>query len=304
MIIPNFFIIGAPKCGTTALSEYLRMHPHIGFSIPKEPNYFCDDLSPRFRNFHTENDYLTSCFGHCEHTKPIAVGEASVWNLFSKTAVANIQKLNPEAKYIVMVRNPIDMVYSLHSQHLIAMYENVRDFGKAWRLQQKRAAGQNIPKLCDDPLLLQYAEVAKIGIQIQRFFERVPEERRMVIVFDDFIRDTSKIYLQVLQFLDVYTDLRCTFERVNDNKKYFSRHLHEFTFNPPDIIIEPYLLIKRIIGIENLGIMPLIRKMNIHKSSRKPLSDHMKETLLREFSEDIDLLAILLNRDLSSWKAL
>ena len=72
---PNFFIVGAPKCGTTALSHYLRQHPRIFFSLPKEPHYFATDL-PRYRMVTHEPAYLEYFRGAGpQHT---AVGEGSV----------------------------------------------------------------------------------------------------------------------------------------------------------------------------------------------------------------------------------
>lgn len=94
---PNFFIIGAPKCGTTALCEYLRAHPRIGMSIPKEPHYFCTDCTTRFRTIYTQQEYLR-CFDHVQDGCAVA-GEGSVWYLFSEAAVVNILRFAPDAKF-------------------------------------------------------------------------------------------------------------------------------------------------------------------------------------------------------------
>ena len=113
---PNFFIIGAPKCGTTALSEYLRTHPDVFFSEPKEPNYFNSDVVSKKLYYYTSlEDYLEKCFSGAEGYK--AVGEGSVRYLSSAVAVDNILKLYPNAKFIIMLRNPVDLGYSLFHQH-------------------------------------------------------------------------------------------------------------------------------------------------------------------------------------------
>src|SRR3990172_200927 len=93
---PNFFLIGAAKCGTTALSEYLRRHPHIFFSEPKEPNYFCRDYYNRFgRLFDNDHDYLSTCFKHVQRQHK-AIGEGSVLYFSSSVAPLEIKKFQPE----------------------------------------------------------------------------------------------------------------------------------------------------------------------------------------------------------------
>ncbi len=134
MKFPNFFIIGAPKAGTTALSEYLRGHPQVFFSEPKEPHFFNDDFSAR----HTyDMDTYLSYFKDADEEYK-AIGEGSVFYLSSKNAVPNILKKNPNAKFIVMLRNPVSMAQSWHAQAIHSFGETVLDFDKAWHLQDKR----------------------------------------------------------------------------------------------------------------------------------------------------------------------
>ena len=115
MPIPNFFIVGAPKCGTTALCEYLKYHPNVFMSTPKEPHYFAEDFE-RYRHVKTEDKYL-ALFGDC-NDRHLMIGEASVFYLRSTRAVSLIRDFNPDAKIIVMLRNPVDMVYSLSLIHI------------------------------------------------------------------------------------------------------------------------------------------------------------------------------------------
>lgn len=110
---PNTFIVGAPKCGTTALSTYLSEHREVFLSDPKEPNYFCSDL-PERQVVSQMEDYLTLFEGALDGHS--VVMEASTWYLVSRVAVANIMEFEPRARLIVMVRNPIDLVHSLHWQ--------------------------------------------------------------------------------------------------------------------------------------------------------------------------------------------
>src|SRR5258706_10449866 len=108
---PDFFIVGAPKCGTTAMNDYLGQHPDI-YMAPKELHYFGADL--KIKDKISESAYL-QYFKNAGNKK--ILGEASVWYLFSGTAAKEIKNFSPDAKILIMLRNPVEVVYSLHSQH-------------------------------------------------------------------------------------------------------------------------------------------------------------------------------------------
>ena len=112
---PDFFIVGAPKCGTTALYTYLKQHPEIFMSPQKEPQFFANDVLGDRRHTCTWAEYL-SCFAAARGAKRI--GEASVAYLGSPCAPKQIKMFNPAAKIIIMLRNPVDMMHSLHNQRL------------------------------------------------------------------------------------------------------------------------------------------------------------------------------------------
>ena len=133
-IKPNLFIIGAPKCGTTAKAHYLSEHPDVFMCPEKEPHYFNTDLNYKRGKSDDLEEYLNLFSGATEEK---IVGEASVWYLYSKEAVRNILEFNPNAKFIIMVRNPIKMAPSLHQQLFYNGRETEKDFNKAWCLQTK-----------------------------------------------------------------------------------------------------------------------------------------------------------------------
>src|SRR5438477_11547979 len=117
---PNFFILGAPKCGTTSMAKWLSDHPEIFMSADKELNYYnMDHKRSEIKNY---QHYLYFFKKATEKHK--IIGEASVWYLFSKEAVPNILKdSNKEVKFLVMIRNPIQMAYSLHQEHVCGLIE-------------------------------------------------------------------------------------------------------------------------------------------------------------------------------------
>ena len=89
---PDFFILGAPKCGTTALSEYLRRHPRVFVSRPKEPHYFCADFDYYYAPGQRTEEHYLRLFAEADEGH-LAVGEASVWYLYSEDAARNIARV-------------------------------------------------------------------------------------------------------------------------------------------------------------------------------------------------------------------
>ena len=299
---PNFFIVGAPKSGTTALSEYLRSHPNIYMSTPKEPHFFADDLPGYKKNFPTISSYL-QLFKNV-NSKHIAIGEASVYYLFSQVATKNIFKFNPEAKIIVMLRNPVDLVYSLHSQLLYSRNENEKDFYRAWCLQRQRSQGKNIPKSCTDQKILQYLRVGSLGQQVKRLIKDTGFRLDQIqfILFDDFIKDTRKIYKQTLNFLDVPDDGRTTFLPVNENCYHRINFLSVFLVNPSPIFMKTVRTFKKFFRLKSeIGLTNKVLELNTARYKRPPLSTFIRKELGNAFKDDILLLSQMINRDLSNW---
>lgn len=295
---PNFFMIGAPKCGTTALSEYLRMHPNIYMSVPKELFYFDTDF-PLYCKAKTEQEYLE--FFQDAKPQHKVVGEASATYLYSSVALKNLYQFNPNAKIVVMLRNPVDLVYSFHSQLSYDGDENELDFERAWKLQSKREKGLHISRLCREPRLLQYAEFGRLGQQVERLLSIFPLEQIHVIWFEEFTSSTQLVYEKVLNFLDVPRDNRTEFQRFNPNKKHKSILLGNVTQKTPETLVDAAMKAKHLMGFERWGILDAIRSFNSKPTSRKPLSEDFRTELIADFSEDIQRLSYLLDKDLSHW---
>ncbi|MFQ5570582.1 MAG: sulfotransferase, partial [Rhodothermales bacterium] len=116
MCRPDFFIVGAPKCGTTAMFRYLQEHPEI-YLPKKEFHHFGSDLRPpNYQGRNRDRAVYLSLFAGVTTEKRI--GEASVWYLYSKKAAREIKAFAPEADVIIMLRNPVEMMYSLYSLFL------------------------------------------------------------------------------------------------------------------------------------------------------------------------------------------
>lgn len=294
---PNFFIIGAPKCGTTSLAAWLRGHVKIYMSPIKEPFFFARDI--RNQIVRTWEDYL-KLFAEARVTH-LAVGEASTTYIFSKVAVPTIETKLPDARYIVMFRNPVEMAYSLHEQQCYVFNEKVRDFLTAWRLSPERRAGRQLPAGCKNPLLLDYQDLCKLGEQLDRLYHSVPRERVLVLLLDDVRENPRREYLKVLDFLGVSDDGRTEFPIHNPAKEWrnslLGRALRRLAKS-----IAWAKHVKGILPKRSLGIVRALQNRTIRYRPRPPILADEQRELLAFYEEDIKKLEKLLKRNLSHWR--
>jgi len=295
---PNFFIIGAPKCGTTALSQYLGEHPAVFMSNPKEPHFYSRDLPSR-GSVRTTEDYR-ALFRNADE-RHLAVGESSVWYLYSDVAVPDILKANPSARLIIMVRDPIEMLYSLYYQLTYTSDEEAPDFETAWHLQQARASGRMLPKSGFESVLLQYGELGKHAKHIDRVLGMATTEQVKVVVYDDFASDPRRVYEDVLEFLSVESDHREAFPKINANKVHRFPLVGRFVMQPPELLLKAASSVKNITGIERLNILPTLLNWNTKVESRAPLDEVFQRELVAHFQSDVSRLEELLERKLDGW---
>jgi hypothetical protein len=291
MAKPNFFIIGAPKCGTTSLAAWLADHQNIYMSPTKEPHFFNTDHK-RFIN--SLSGYERLFEGVTERHR--AVGEASVWYLYSAAAVSNILAYNPDARFIVLLRNPIEMAPSLHEELVFTGREDVADFAGAWNLQEARRQGAHLPPMVWEPKYLQYGDLCSLGAQVERLFGLVPRERVKIILLEDLIGDPGGVYRSVLRFLGVDDDHRQDFSALNQAK---SRRW-------PGLLTVAWAVttVKRAFGIEGgLGLWKRLDAVNRVERPRQPISADTRQILQDYFRRDIERLQALIGRDLGHWLA-
>lgn len=296
---PNFFIVGAPKCGTTALYEYLRAHPNIFMSKVKEPHFFAKDLGayPRAKTLEAYTELFAESTP--EH---LMVGEASVYYLRSSVAIPNIREFNPDARIIAMFRNPVEMVYALHAQLLYVSEETVSDFETAWRLQERRSRGIDLPPAIRSPLLVQYAQVGQFGTQTQRLLSLFPRAQVKLILYDDFAASPRQVYDEVIEFLGIPRDNRTEFPRINESKRARLAWLRRFSRKPPAALRNAVRSLKQAVGTEGISaVKKRIVDLNTVKDYRPPLAPEFRAELVETFRDEVALLSRLLNRDLSHW---
>lgn len=306
MPTPNFFVVGVPKAGTTALCSYLRDHPSIFITDPKEPNFFNKDFTDAYRRrrsfataINTEEEYVR-LYGSASDTHQ-ARGEGTVWYLYSNVALKNIKQFTPNAKIIAIFRDPVEMVYSLHSQLQFSLNEDVADFQEAWELQEARSRGEAIPPRCQEPMLLHYRAVARYEEQLSRLYHIFDCEQVLPLLFDDFADDTLTVYRRVLDFLKIDYDGRCSFPRINQNKQLRSRILQSLLVRPPRPLQEVVQKLKDIFSLNSLGFGQVLNRLNKTRSRRSPLSPDFEAHLRDCFKQDIEAVEDVTGVHLESW---
>lgn len=296
---PDFFIVGAPKSGTTAMYEYLRGHPGLFLPQRKELRYFGSDLDIRDRTPLSEEEYLA----HFDEALPDQlVGTAYVWYLYSSAAADEIRTFAPDARIVVMLRNPAEMVHALHGENLSNGNEEIDDFGDALAAEPDRRDGRRIPPHAHLVQALWYTAVPRYVEQLRRYEAAFGRDRIHVIVFDDFSADPAAAYHALLEFLGVPSDLPPPdFRVINAAKRTRSERLRHFLARPPDA---PRRIIRALLpGPVRRGLYERAKRLNVVERPRPPMSGELRDRLRREFRDEVARLSEYLGRDLGHWAA-
>jgi len=260
---------------------------------------------------HLRRDYLEMFFAH-RAPQQLLLGEGSVSTLYSDLAIGRALALDPEACFLAMVRDPLEILSSYHQRLFYVLDEDERDFATAWRLQAARARGERLPRNCRDPRMLQYAEIGRLGARIERLFALAGRERCLVIMHEDFRSDTAKVYEQVLRFLGLEHDGRTNFPRRLESRTFRSYALHRVLMRPPVSLAKAVLRAKvtrqKAMSAPGAVKKPLLKrvrtrllKWNSNSASPAPLPPELRAALRDTFRDDIASLGHLLGRDLSHW---
>ena len=304
---PNFFIVGAPKCGTTSLHEYLQRHPDVFMPFLKEPHFFGSDLQgSRFRQFRDKPDRYLKLFRDARGEKRL--GESSPWYLVSRRAAQEIHAYDPAAKIIIMLRNPIDMMYSMWSQFRYSGNEQIENFEEALAAEADRRAGRRIRRAAHCITGLYYREMVRFFEQVPHYFDRFGRENVLVIIFDDFRADTAGVFDTVLDFLELDRSLKMTFDIHNPNKEVRLEWLQKLivdsgfslmllkdhlTYLATTHSLVPFSYRTRAVK----GVIAVYTKYE----RRSPLTAELRTRLASELESEIEALSVLLDRDLSHW---
>jgi len=293
---PDFFMVGAPKCGTTALAEYLRRHPDLFLPDEKELHFFGSDLQFRENAIADWQDYL-DCFA--DRDNEARVGEASVMYLYSKRAAREIAEHDPNAQIIVMLRDPVEMLYSFHSQLVSTYDETILDFASALEAEEDRARGRRIPETATLVDFLLYRQVANFAPQLRRYFDVFGRERVHVILYEDFAASTEAVYRATLRFLGVEEDFATEFEPINVNTTMRNRRVGRVLRRPPSWM---RTVARTLMPLDaRRSFRAALMTANARPGKRPPMDPAVREQLADELRPGVDALGEMLGRDLSHW---
>lgn len=282
---PDFFIVGAPKCGTTAMYEYLRAHPQVFMPSRKEPHHFGRDIrSDRFVN---ERRAYLALFAEAGDAR--AVGEASVWSLRSRYAAAEIQEFAPEARILIMLRDPVELIRSLHAHNVANGIEDLTDIREAIdaapdRGQRRHVGRPTIPEYLD------YRGATRFSEQLARFAAAFPAARRHVIVLERFTADPEAGYRGVARFLGVDETFRPAFDRLNAARSARSAWVARWLYAPPPSLQHAF---RRVVPgrireqVWRAGLRRSLLRLNTSSHAPPPMPDGLRRRLRAEYRDEI-----------------
>ena len=298
---PDLFIVGAPKCGTSAMADYLAAHPEI-YMARKEMHLFGSDLrfGPRF--YRRELDEYLDEFATRNGER--RAGEASVWYLYSRHAASELKAFNPDARILILLRNPVDVLHSLYYQFRFDGNEHLRTFEQALAAEEDRRRGRRISRLAYFPPGLRYRDVVRFAEQVRRFQEVFGREQIHVIVYDDFCADPARTYREALRFLGASEDFGPTdFQVVNATKTVRSRFLRAVLGDPT--LRRVAVAARRRLPARFCRVLERIESRlwdsNTRAARRPQISPELRHRLQVEFAPEVERLSGVLGRDLTHW---
>ncbi len=297
---PDLFIIGAAKCGTTSVYEWLKGHPEVFMSPAKEPRYFATDLLSKSR-WHYPDDEARYLALFEKATDEKRLGEASVRYIYSRTAPALIRDFQPKPYIVAMLRNPVDMLYSLHQQRLADGVEDITDFEEALTADEDRRGGRRVPN-GGNPLLALYKPRARFAEQLEPWLATFGK-RLHIIVLEDLIASPEVEWSRLLEFLDVDSTYRLdSFAAHNISHAPRSQRLLRLTKSrvPQWLVWEA---MPRVMGdrltrrlLRGYRYSAISRK----PAQRRPMTAELRARLDQEFAPDVKRLSAMLGRDFAS----
>jgi len=230
--VPDFFVVGHSKCGTTALYLALRSHPQVFMPSIKEPRFFAPELRSRFRGG-SEDVRPDTLDGYLElfsdARKDQILGEASPSYLRSRDAAARIAALAPAARMIAVFREPASFLRSFHLQSVHNHIETETDLRRALALEPERRAGRSIPESSHVPATLLYSDHVRYVEQLRRFESSFPREQLLALIYDDFRDDNLGTIRRVLRFLEVDDSLEIEAVRTDTLDSVRAPRLHRLS---------------------------------------------------------------------------
>ena len=297
--LPTFLIIGAAKSGTTSIARYLAHHPDVFMSPTEAPAYFAfSGTPPRYAGPNAEpiadhvvwrlRDYV-QLFSARQHQR--AAGEKSTQYLSSDVAPRNIHDAIPDARLIAILRNPADRAYSQFVHNLRSLREPLSDFRAALDAEPERTR-QNWS------YNYFYRERGRYANQLQRYYEFFPREQLLVLLYDDFVADPTRVMRAVCRHLDISERYSLPVTEHHNVSMGVPRHSLLHRVLTRDSATKSFL--RRILP-EHLQQRAWRWIFRGNMAPLPQFDPDLRRQLLEESREDIRRLECLIDRDLSAW---
>ena len=286
-VVPNTFIIGAQKSGTSTVHNWLKQHPNV--SAPESAKDF-PFFTDRF--YQKGIDYLSSYYSNKSTSNIIVNGYAHY--LFESDVPERIQALDERAKLILCLRNPIERIISSYLFAKKRGIENCKTLEEALDKEKERM-------LVQGSLVNEFSYIAnsKYGINLERFVKVFGKNQIKVILFEDLKNDPEKVYKSLCEFLGLDVDFKPSFRKINETGQAMFPFVNKLLYrqNPVKKMLSE-IIPHKIRAVSRRKIM----RMNTKASSTKfELSNLTRDRIIGELKEDIQLLSAILKKDLSYW---
>ncbi|MEM0943370.1 MAG: sulfotransferase domain-containing protein [Pseudomonadota bacterium] len=287
---PTFFIVGAPKCATTSLADWLAARPDVFMAAIKEPHFFNQDGGAAgIRDLATyEKLYRKAGPQH------VAVGEASAGYLSSEVAIDRALAYAPEARLIACLRSPLEMLPSLHHQLVFNGTEPIADFERAWEAAEERRRTDWRASSGADWRIFHYRRMGFLGAQVSRMVARAGRERCLFVTTEALRADPRATFARVLRHIGADASEIGPLSSANRAKTARSPLLRQAMVQAGRL--------KTWLGItQSFGLVRQIDQINSVEAAWPPLSPAMAQLLRETYAEDIALLGEIIGEDLSPW---
>ncbi|MFN0275513.1 MAG: sulfotransferase domain-containing protein [Chitinophagales bacterium] len=310
--LPTFIVIGANKGGTTSIYHYLKQHPQVYLSPIKEPHYFSKDIDinlfskefaqnklqdiQKYVDGDMQQEYHAAFVRNWEHYKKLfknvknekAIGELSTSYLFSSVAAEEIKKHLGNVKIIICLRNPVERAYSHYRMNIWTGNNNEFDFYKALLEDY-----HHIPKAWGNAHL--YVEIGFYYEQVKRYIDMFGRENVKIVFTEDLKKNATNTLKELYEFIGVdnsfVTDTSMRYNEV------YTPKFKNFTYTLNKLGIRP--LIKKL-APKSIKSM-IVRLFYKSKAEKGDIPAEAKKFLLEKYTNDIQKLSVLLQRDLSTW---
>lgn len=286
-LIPNFFIIGAAKSGTSSLHAYLSKHPQILMSTPKETEFFLDT-----RVYQRGREYYERCFeGATTDTR--AIGEASVNYMIDAAVAARIRSDLPESshRFIAVLRNPVDRAYSGYWH---SVREGLVDEPFAMALAHEEDQISAMKFRNEKWWTVAQLRAGLYGRNLLPFLETFGRQRVLILTYED-MKDISNLLQKVYRFLDVDDAITVdTSTRLNVSSQPRWPRLYRTLYSGG-------IHTRMLRSIAPRGVARRVRAGMLVETRYPPMDDCTRKFLEGYYRDDILRLSDAVGRDFSGW---